>query len=159
MEHLVNHGENPIDGVVLQTLKVIEDERGAVMHMLRADSPLFNRFGEIYFSEVKLGIVKAWKRHRRMTQHFAVPTGRIRFALYDDRNGSPTQGNLSEIELGRPDAYRLLIIPPGVWYGFMGLADRPSVVANCADLPHDPHESENCEPDSALIPYDWNRRG
>lgn len=158
MERPVNRQERPPDGVVLQPLKVIEDERGAVMHMLRADSPLFCRFGEVYFSEVNPGIVKAWKRHSRMTQHFAVPVGRIRFVLYDDRTGSPTKGILSEIELGRPDAYRLLIIPPGIWYGFTGLADRPSIVANCADLPHDPQESENREQGSALIPYDWNRR-
>ena len=150
--------EHPIEGVVLQPLRVFEDERGAVMHMLRVDSLLFKRFGEVYFSEVRSGSVKAWKRHTRMTQHFTVPVGRIRFVLYDDRPGSPTAGSLSEIELGRPDDYRLLVIPPGIWYGFTGLAAQPSLVANCADLPHDPSESENLVWSTPLIPYDWKGR-
>jgi len=150
--------EHPIEGVVLQPLRVFEDERGAVMHMLRVDSLLFKRFGEVYFSEVRPGSVKAWKRHTRMTQHFTVPVGRIRFVLYDDRPGSPTAGSLSEIELGRPDDYRLLVIPPGIWYGFTGLAAQPSLVANCADLPHDPSESENLVWSTPLIPYDWKGR-
>lgn len=154
----MNPKEHPIEGVVLQPLRVFEDERGAVMHMLRVDSLLFKRFGEVYFSEVRSGSVKAWKRHTRMTQHFTVPVGRIRFVLYDDRPGSPTAGSLSEIELGRPDDYRLLVIPPGIWYGFTGLAAQPSLVANCADLPHDPSESENLDWSTPLIPYDWNGR-
>jgi dTDP-4-dehydrorhamnose 3,5-epimerase len=154
----MNPKEHPIEGVVLQPLRVFEDERGAVMHMLRVDSLLFKRFGEVYFSEVRPGSVKAWKRHTRMTQHFTVPVGRIRFVLYDDRPGSPTAGSLSEIELGRPDDYRLLVIPPGIWYGFTGLAAQPSLVANCADLPHDPSESENLVWSTPLIPYDWKGR-
>jgi len=154
----MNPKEHPIEGVVLQPLRVFEDERGAVMHMLRVDSLLFKRFGEVYFSEVRPGAVKAWKRHTRMTQHFTVPVGRIRFVLYDDRPGSPTAGSLSEIELGRPDDYRLLVIPPGIWYGFTGLAAQPSLVANCADLPHDPSESENLVWSTPLIPYDWKGR-
>ena len=36
-----------IDGVILTPLRQIFDERGKVMHMLREDSPVFSRFGEI----------------------------------------------------------------------------------------------------------------
>ena len=37
-----------IEGVIITPLKQIEDERGKVMHMLREDSKVFERFGEIY---------------------------------------------------------------------------------------------------------------
>lgn len=131
----------PIAGVVLVRLRVLPDARGAVLHMLREDSPVFQRFGEVYFSEINPAVVKAWKRHRGMTQHFAVPVGRVKFVLYDDRPDSRTFGTTAVHVLGRPDAYGLLVIPPNVWYGFMGLGSTPSLVANCTDFPHDPEEA------------------
>jgi dTDP-4-dehydrorhamnose 3,5-epimerase len=144
-----------IFGVVIQPLKQIVDERGAVLHMLRGDSPLFTKFGEIYFSIVFSKAVKAWKRHRRMTQHFAVPVGKIKLVLYDDREKSPRQGHIEEYILGKPDHYFLIRIPPFVWYGFQGLDSTPSLVANLTDLPHDPAEVETLPDNSPDIPYSW----
>ena len=72
-----------VEGVIVQQLKQIEDERGKVMHMLRADSPFFMGFGEIYFSIINPGAVKAWKRHLKVTQHLAVPVGKIRLVIFD----------------------------------------------------------------------------
>lgn len=132
-----------ISGLIVTPLREIADSRGAVLHMLRADAPEFRAFGECYFSEVKLGAIKAWKRHHRQTQNLAVPVGRVRFVVYDSRESSPTKGLLDMIELGRPDAYVRLCIPPMLWYGFTAIADRPSLVVNCADVPHDPAESES----------------
>lgn len=144
-----------IDGMTVPPLKVIGDHRGAVLHMLRADSQWFRGFGEIYFSKILPGIVKAWKRHLRMFQHFTVPVGRVRFAFYDNRPESSTAGRTVEIELGRPDDYKLLIVPPKVWCGFQGLGTTPSLIANRANLPHDPSESELVNPGSGLVPYEW----
>jgi dTDP-4-dehydrorhamnose 3,5-epimerase len=145
-----------ISGVVIQPLKQMVDERGAVLHMLRADSPLFMGFGEIYFSLVLPGVVKGWKRHRRLTQHFAVPVGQIRLVLFDDRPDSPSVGRLEELLLGRPDRYDLVRIPPGLWYGFQGLGAIPALVANCTDFPHDPQEAESLPLGSPRVPYRWN---
>ena len=92
-------GPAEIEGLLVQLLREIADDRGAVLHMLRSDSPLFRKFGEIYFSEVFPGGIKAWKRHRVMTQHFAVPVGRIRVIAYDDRTGSRTRGALAEYDV------------------------------------------------------------
>ena len=144
-----------ISGVLIQPLKQIVDQRGAVLHMLRCDSPLFQGFGEMYFSLVLPGAVKAWKRHRVMTQHFAVPLGKIRLVFYDAREGSPSQGRLEEHILGRPDHYCLVRIPPLLWYGFQGLGTTPALVANLTDYVHDPHEAEGLPLDSGDIPYGW----
>jgi len=144
-----------ISGVAIQPLKQIEDQRGAVLHMLRADSTLFQGFGEIYFSLVLPGAVKAWKRHRQMTQLFAVPVGNIRLVLYDTREGSSSQGRLEEHILGRPDHYCLVRIPPLLWYGFQGLGTAPSLVANLTDYVHDPQEAEGLAFDSPDVPYGW----
>ena len=147
--------EGRIEGVTLTELRQIRDERGAVLHMLRSDAPEYTRFGECYFSEVAPGAIKAWKRHRAQTQNLAAPMGRIRMVIYDYREGSVTQGKLQVLELGRPDAYLRLRIPPGLWYGFQCISATPALLANCADLPHDPAESEVRPVDDPGIPYRW----
>ena len=147
--------ESKIDGVTILSLKQIEDERGAVLHMLRSDSPVFSKFGEIYFSIVNPGTVKAWKRHKKMTQHFAVPMGRIRLVLFDDRADSRSKEEVEEIILGRPGHYFLLCIPPMLWYGFKCISSEPALIANCTDLPHDPDETEKKNPGDRGISYQW----
>ncbi len=147
--------ESPIEGVTINALRQISDERGAVLHMLRCDEPGFTRFGECYFSEILPGVIKAWKRHREQTQILAVPTGRIRMVVFDDRQGSITQGQVQVVELGRADAYLRLRIPPGLWYGFGCISATPALLANCADLPHDPIDSEVRPIDDPAIPYTW----
>lgn len=149
--------EEGVAGVRVVPLGVIADDRGAVLHMLRADSDHFERFGEIYFSEAVPGAVKAWKRHQRMTQRLAVPVGRMRLVIYDDRPDSATRGRCQVLELGRPDAYVLVVVPPLLWYGFAAIGDRSALMANCADLPHDSTESERLDIAQAAgrIPYEW----
>lgn len=143
-----------IEGVRITPLRQICDERGKVMHMLRADAPGFAGFGEIYFSTVFPGAIKGWHLHRRMVLNYAVPYGRIKFVLYDDRDGSPTRGRLDEIFLG-PDNYQLVTVPPLVWNGFKGIGTEMAIVANCASLPHDPDEIQRMDPFDPNIPYDW----
>jgi len=95
--------ESVINDVELQDLAVIPTDGGPVMHMMRPASPLFGEIGEVYFSEVEPGCVKAWKCHTRQTQRFAVPVGQLKIVLYDDRPESPTRGRIMEVLLGRPD--------------------------------------------------------
>lgn len=143
-----------IDGVVVTPLRQIPDERGKVMHMLRVDSPVFIQFGEIYFSTVFPGAIKAWHIHKEMTLNYAVPHGRIKFVLYDDRPASPTRGKIQEIFLG-PDNYCLVTVPPMVWNGFKGIGTETAIVANCASIPHRPDEIERKPATDPGIPYDW----
>ena len=143
-----------IDGVIVTPLRQILDERGKVMHMLRVGDPPFLKFGEIYFSCVYPGAIKGWHIHRVMTLNYAVPHGRIKFVLYDERTGSPTRGEVQELFLG-PDSYCLVTVPPMVWNGFKGIGNETAVVANCATIPHDPGEIDRRDPFDPKIPYDW----
>jgi dTDP-4-dehydrorhamnose 3,5-epimerase len=143
-----------IEGVVLTPLRQIFDERGKVMHMLREDSPSFTRFGEIYFSCVNPGAIKAWHLHRSMTLNYAVIQGEIKCVLFDDREGSSTRGQVQELFLS-PENYCLLTVPPLIWNGFKGIGDRAAIVANCATLPHDPQEIVRKSAFDSSIPYDW----
>ncbi len=143
-----------IEGVFVEKLKKIEDSRGKVMHMLRCDSPHFSAFGEVYFSGINSGMVKAWRKHLKMTQLFAVPVGMIKLVIYDDREKSATRGEIWETELGEEN-YCLVKIPPMLWYGFKGISVMPSLIANCSDIPHHPDEIKRLEPSDKTIPYIW----
>lgn len=146
-----------IEGVKVIPLRRIPDERGTILHMLRATDPHFERFGEIYFSTVYRGVVKGWHRHREMTLNYACVHGRIKLVLHDDREGSPTKGEIQEIFLG-PDDYSLVVIPPGVWNGFKGMSEPYAIVANCCTHPHDPTRSTRLDPYDNEIPYTWGVR-
>ena len=143
-----------IDGVKIIPLRQIVDERGKIMHMLKATDPHFIRFGEIYFSCAWPGTVKAWHLHKSMTLNNAVISGRAKLVLYDNRPGSPTQGQLQEIFLG-DDNYVLVQIPPGITNGYKAYGDKLVILANCATEPHDTKEILHIDPFTPDIPYDW----
>lgn len=144
-----------IDGVLVIPLKQIPDERGKIMHMLRADDSHFEKFGEIYFSVVYPGIIKGWHLHKKIALNYTVVSGMIKLVLYDQRENSSTKGELMELFIGE-DNYVLVHIPPGVVNGFKGIGTKPAIVANCATEPHDPDEIVRIDPFSKEIPYDWS---
>ena len=152
---MMNFGK--IDGVIARPLKQICDERGKIMHMLRADDPHFQSFGEIYFSVIYPDVIKGWHLHTRLTLNYAVPSGRIKVVCYDDRKGSPSFGKTQELFIGE-DCYQLITIPAGIWNGFKAVGPTAAIVANCATLPHQPEEIIRKDPFSPDIPYNWDIR-
>jgi dTDP-4-dehydrorhamnose 3,5-epimerase len=144
-----------IDGVVITPLKQIFDERGKVMHMLREDSAVYQRFGEIYFSCTFPGVVKAWHLHKEMTLNYSVISGAIKYVLYDDRENSSTKGQVQEIFMS-PENYCLVTVPPRIWNGFKGIGTKESILANCSTIAHDPDEIERLSPTDNSIPYTWD---
>lgn len=146
-----------IEGVIITPLKQFSDERGKVMRMLSREDSVFREFGEIYFSCIYPDAIKGWHIHSRMTLNYTVPHGRIKFVLYNDREGSATRGQIQEIFLG-PDNYCLVTVPPLIWNGFKGIGTEMAIVANCATIPHEPGESERRDPFDPNFPYDWTLR-
>jgi len=145
-----------IEGIIERPLKIISDERGSVMHMLRCDDEGFDGFGEVYFSSVNAGVVKGWKKHTRATQNFAVPIGKIKLVIYDDRKDSSTFDTIQEVVLGVND-YKLVCVPANVWYSF-GAIGEMALLANCTDLAYDPQESISMPLDAEDIPYKWSNK-
>lgn len=143
-----------IAGVQIVPLKRIPDERGTIYHMLQANDPHFIEFGEVYFTSIYRDVVKGWHRHREMTINYVCIFGRIKLVIYDDREDSPTKGEIMEIFLG-PDRYALVIIPPDLWCGFKGMSDPHAIVANCTTHTHDPARTTRVDPFHNDIPYDW----
>lgn len=144
-----------IDGVEIVDLNPIKDERGMLLHMLRSDSEHFKNFGEIYFSVTNPGVVKGWKKHLDMTQHFTVPVGTLRLVIIDQRENSKTKGNVLKLTLNR-DNYSLVKIPPMLWYSFQASEDGEAMIANLTDLPHDPKETVVEDLEKLNHFYEWH---
>lgn len=144
-----------IQGLIIKNLKQFADDRGKVMHMLRATDDVFDKFGEIYFSVINPGIVKGWIYHKKQTSNYAVVFGKIKLVLFDNRQESETKGNIETVELGPEKNYVLVKIPPGVVHGFKCLSKDPAILANCATHPHDPEDNFKIDLNSEEIPYKW----
>ena len=143
-----------ISDVIITELKVIEDNRGKVMHMLRNDSNVFKSFGEIYFSTIYKDSIKAWHLHKEATLNYACVKGRVKLVLFDDRDWSSTQGVYEEVILS-PQNYFLITIPPNIWNGFKGLNEEESIIANCLNLPHNEKEMVREDPFNKKFNYNW----
>ena len=76
-----------IEDILITPLKIIETPGGNVMHAMKVDDLGYLNFGEAYFSIINSFKIKAWKRHREMTFNLVVPFGKVRFVLFDDREG------------------------------------------------------------------------
>ncbi len=148
-----------IDGVQVKKLKVIPDERGWLMEMLRADDPFFQRFGQVYLTAVYPGVVKGWHWHERQTDHFTCVKGMAKVVLYDRREGSPTQGEVAEFFMGERNQI-LVVIPAGVLHGMKGLGDEPALIVNVPTETYDyaDPDEHRVPPHDGGVPYDWSRR-
>ncbi len=143
-----------INDVIIQDLKIIPDERGSIMHMIKNKNNDFI-FGEIYFSTSYPKVIKGWHEHTKQTQNYAVIRGMIKLVLYDNRENSSTYKKIQEIFIGSKN-YKLVTIPPGIINGYKNIGNEEAIVANCSDLPHDDSEMLRYDPFDSFIPYDWD---
>ena len=125
--------------ILVTPLRRIETTGGDVLHAMKQNDVGSAGFGEAYLSWVSGGAVKAWKRHTRMTMNLIVPVGQVRFVF----RGTNPDGDLQlRIEDVGVDHYARITVPPGIWFGFQGLSNSPSLLLNIASIPHDPDEVE-----------------
>lgn len=138
---------------ILETqLQVIPSEEGKVMHALKYTDVGFSGFGEVYFSSIKKGYIKAWKRHNKMILNLIVPVGAIKF-VFATNNKETNDYEFQQYTLSK-DNYIRLTVPKNIWFGFQGINEGLNLVANVANLVHDPGEIERL--DVSKIKYNWN---
>jgi len=147
-----------IDGAKVKQLRVIPDERGSLMEIMRSDDPFFKKFGQTYLTMAYPGVVKAWHFHKKQTDHFCVIRGMAKIVLYDGRKGSPTRGLINEFFAGDQNPL-LVVIPPEVMHGYKAISTDPVWLLN---IPTELYDYRN--PDehrfpahTKKIPYDWTR--
>jgi dTDP-4-dehydrorhamnose 3,5-epimerase len=148
-----------IDGVRVKTLKVIPDERGRLMEMLRRDDEIFLEFGQTYLTTMYPGVTKAWHYHKLQHDFFVCVRGMIKLVLYDEREGSPTKGLVNEFFLGDSNQ-QLVQIPPHVWHGFKNIGEIESLIVNIVTQPYDYQKPDEyrLDPHQNHIPYSWARK-
>ena len=135
-----------IEGVSLHPLKQIHVPKGDLWHAFKATDEGFVGFGEAYFTQIQSGEVKGWKRHNRYVLNLVVAVGAVKFVIYDDRKGSPTQGHFQEIILSPHGSYQRLTVAPGLWMAFAGAApSQTSILMDLIPEVHDPSESDKKE--------------
>jgi dTDP-4-dehydrorhamnose 3,5-epimerase len=149
----------PIHDVFTKKLRLIPDERGWLMEILRADDgELFEQFGQVYVSATYPGVVKAWHYHKQQVDFFACVAGMVKLVLVDTREGSPTHGAINEFFIGSQNPV-LVRVPNLVYHGWKCISTEPSLVVNVPTEPYnysDPDEYR-LEPHGTL-PYDWTRK-
>jgi dTDP-4-dehydrorhamnose 3,5-epimerase len=147
-----------IHGVHVKPLKVIPDERGYLMEMLRSDDPFFQKFGQVYVSVAYPGVVKGWHYHKKQTDHFVIVKGMMKVVLYDAREDSPTKGLINEFFMGEKNPI-LVTIPPGVVHGMKGIGTEPAMLVNTPTEPYQyaQPDEHRIHPHENDIPYRWER--
>lgn len=148
-----------INGVKVKKLKVIPDERGNLMEIFRNDDEFFENFGQAYLTTAYPGVTKAWHYHKDQTDHMTVIKGMMKIVLYDDREDSPTKGEVNEFFVGVRNPV-LVRIPKGIYHGFKCIGTEEALVINIPDKTYnyktpdefrvDPHKND--------IPYNWDRK-
>lgn len=148
-----------IEGIKLKKLKVIPDERGRLMEILRSDGEFFTKFGQLYITTAYPGVVKAWHYHKKQTDNFCVVKGMMKIVVYDERDGSPTKGEVNEFFIGEHNP-SLLQIPKGLWHGFKCISEIEAICINCPTEVYNHKEPDEfrADPHKSHIPYDWSRK-
>ena len=147
-----------IEGVKTKPLRLIADERGWLMEILRSDdASLFTKFGQVYVSATYPGVVKAWHYHKKQVDSFACIAGMVKLVLIDTRSGSVTEGTVNEFFIGSKNPM-LVQVPALVYHGWKCIGTETSLVANITNEAYQYSEPDEyrLEPHGTL-PYDWSR--
>lgn len=148
-----------IDGVKIKKLKVIPDERGRLMEILRSDDGFYQKFGQIYMTTIYPGVVKAWHLHKKQVDNITCVQGMVKLALYDSRKDSPTHKEINQLYLGIHNPL-LVQIPSEVFHGFMCISEDEALVINIpteAYVYKEPDE-QRIDPHKNDIPYEWKTK-
>ena len=142
-------GTVSLDDILVTPLKQITTLGGDILHALKSSDYGYNGFGEVYFSWVNKGAIKAWKLHDKMTLNLVVPYGEVSF-VFHLINGT----NNFRKETVNKERYVRLTVPPKIWFGFQGKSLGSSLIVNVADIEHDPEEVSRKSVSD--INYEWN---
>ncbi len=156
-ETVVKHPR--IHDLKTKALRLIPDERGWLMEILRVDDTEFDtKFGQVYMSATYPGVVKAWHYHKKQIDHFACVAGMVKLVLVDTRPDSPTNGAVNEFYLGTQNP-TLVEVPNLVYHGWKCISTDVAMVINVPTEPYsyaDPDEFRLAPHET--LPYDWTRK-
>lgn len=148
---------------MIKDVSVIElvarvDDRGYLVEIIRATDPHFTKFGQVYLvGDLTRGTTRAFHKHAELWDWFFISHGSAKFVLVDDRPGSPTYKEQNTFVAGTRNP-SLLVVPPGVYHGWMSLEDDTQMISTASDV------YNRAKPDEVRIPPDsfgdvWSVKG
>ena len=145
-----------IEDVVVERLRVVPDERGQLVEVIRSDAAYFEKFGQAYVTTTYPGVIKAWHLHRAQDDNVACVRGMIKLVLYDSREASSTRGEVMEVFMGEHNPV-LVHIPREVYHGWKCTSEHEAYMVNVPTelYDYDDPDEHGLPLDSKEIPYNW----
>ena len=151
-----------INGVELVTRITKSDDRGHLTEVYRIDEPYHKKYNgpirQVYIVENDVrGVIRAFHKHKELWDFFSIANGGAKFILIDDRPESETYGVMNIFVLNAKNK-SLLVVPPGVFHGWMSLTDNTQMLSIAS------HTYNYEKPDEIRIPpnafgSDWEVKG
>lgn len=145
-----------IHGVCTKPLRIIPDERGRLMEILRNDDEAFSQFGQVYMTTTYPQVIKAWHYHKLQDDNIAVVKGMLKLALYDPREDSPTCGAVDQFFIGEHNP-TLVHVPKEVYHGWKCISLDEAIAINTVTMPYNYENPDEYRLPygTEQIPYDW----
>ena len=109
--------------------KLIKNKKGNIIKFINKKDKFFEKFGEIYFSEIKKNKIKGWNFHKKNTCLITVPFGKVKFIIFNPLNKKMQKFILSDKN------NNIMKIPPNFWFSFSSLVKK-SLIANILNNVH-----------------------
>ena len=111
--------------------EIFKTKIGKLIKFVNKKSKYFNKFGEIYFNDIKKTKKKNdWILHKKYQCIILVISGNIKFSIKNKNRKKNLNLNNKKI----------LIINPGTWFKFASLT-KTALFVNLIDGIHDPKET------------------
>ncbi|MCX5807397.1 MAG: dTDP-4-dehydrorhamnose 3,5-epimerase family protein [Proteobacteria bacterium] len=148
-----------IKDVIVKQLKYIPDERGRLMEILKCNEEIFTKFGQVYISTTYPYVVKAWHFHKEQDDFIVCIKGMLKLVLYDNRDDSPTNGEINEFFIGEFNP-SLVKVPKSVYHGWKCITAEEAIVLNVPTEPYNREKPDEyrIDPHENNIPYNWERK-
>ena len=112
----------------IKKIPIIKNPKGDLFKLISKKHSFFNKFGELYITEVLPNKFKGWKYHKDRSQILTVVNGKVKFYIKKNINDRPV---IINIEF--PKKMKLLKIDPNTYYSFKCNSKNKSTVINLID--------------------------
>lgn len=151
-----------MDIVTVTDLKVHLDDRGYLFEVVHGfelpqitlSSGIFPMFGQVYVvGDPVRGTIRAYHRHEKLWDYFCIVNGSAKFSFVkgtarksEDYEGRPIIEE-HEIVVLNAKTPKMIIVPPGIWHGWMSLEDNTILLSVASELYNkDKPDEERCSP-------------
>lgn len=135
-----------IDGLLLIRHEVFEDDRGFLYEVIHHNDFFVQQIGQVYIvGDPARFTIRAFHKHEKIHDWFCIVNGSSKFAFVDDRQESPTY-KLTDVFVISSRKPSLIVVPPGVFHGWMSLEDNTLMVSIAS------HVYNRVSPDEIRVP-------